>query len=208
MNHTFDEQILALAGVFQAASLVHQIAHHGTCSDTAMEATINSLFITDPENTLDVFGDLYGLHEGLSVMGGVLDRQTGSKDVDILRYALNLIHLESRLQKRPEMIDTIATRISQARRGVEHFGVLHTNVIANVASIYVDTISTFRLRIQVSGEPMYLRVEENAARIRALLLAGIRSAFLWRQLGGRRWQLVFRRRQVIEAGNDLRRQLS
>ena len=207
MNHTFDEQILSLSGVFQAASLVYQIAHRGTCPGTAMEATVRSLFITDPDNTLDVYGDLYGLREGLSIMGGVLDKQTSPKDVEILRYTLNLIHLESRLKKRPDMLDIIASRLEQAQRGVDHFGVLHTNVIANIASIYVDTISTFRLRIQVTGEPMYLRVEENAARIRALLMAGIRSAVLWRQLGGRRWQLVFRRKQVIEASQGLRRQL-
>lgn len=207
MNHTFDEQILALSGVFQAASLVHHIAHRGTCPDGPMEATLGSLFVTNPDNTLDVYGDLYGLREGLSVMGGVLDKQTGTKDVEILRYALNLIHLDSRLRKRNDMLDVIGSRIEQARRGVDHFGLLHSNVIANVASIYVDTISTFRLRIQVTGEPMYLRVEENAARIRALLLAGIRSAYLWRQLGGRRWQLVFRRRRVIEAAHTLRRQL-
>lgn len=207
MNHTFDEQILALAGVFQAATLVHQIAHRGTCPEAALEASIGSLFITDPQNTLDVYGDLYGLREGLVVMGGVLDKQAGTKDVEILRYALNLIHLESRLKKRSDMLDVIASRLQQAQRGVDHFGLLHTNVMANIASIYVDTISTFRMRIQVSGEPMHLRVEENAARIRALLMAGIRSAYLWRQLGGRRWQLVFRRRQVIEAANDLRRQL-
>lgn len=207
MNHTFDEQILALAGVFQAASLVHEIAHHGSCPDEAMKATINSLFVTEPENTLDVYGDLYGLREGLSIMGGVLEKQRGAKDVDILRYALNLVHLESRLQKDPAMLDTIASRIDQARRGVDHFGIMHTNVTANLASIYVDTISTFRMRIQVAGEPLYLRVEENAARIRALLLAGIRSAYLWRQLGGRRWQLVFQRRRVIDAATALRRQL-
>ena len=207
MNHTFDEQILALSGVFQAASLVYQIAHRGTCPDTAMEATVRSLFITNPDNTLDVYGDLYGLREGLSIMGGVLDKQTSPKDVEILRYTLNLIHLESRLKKRPDMLDIIASRLQQAQRGVDHFGILHTNVIANIASIYVDTISTFRLRIQVTGEPMYLRVEENAARIRALLMAGIRSAVLWRQLGGRRWQLVLRRKQVIDASQGLRRQL-
>jgi high frequency lysogenization protein len=207
LNHTFDDQILALSGVFQAASLVYQIAHRGSCPDAAMEATLGSLFITNPENTLDVYGDLYGLREGLSIMGGVLDKQTSQKDVEILRYALNLIHLEGRLKKRQDMLDIVASRLDQARRGVDHFGILHTNVIANVASIYVDTISTFRLRIQVTGEPMYLRVEENAARIRALLMAGIRSAVLWRQLGGRRWQLVLRRRRVIDVSQDLRRQL-
>ena len=38
------------------------------------------------------------------------------------------------------------------------------------------------------------RVEQ----IRALLLAGIRSARLWRQLGGHRWQLVISRRKLLK----------
>ena len=92
MNHSFDEQITALAGVFQAAALVHHIAHRGTCPEAALETSVQSLFVTNPDNTLDVYGDLYGLREGLSVMGGVLDKQTSTKDVEILRYALNLIH--------------------------------------------------------------------------------------------------------------------
>lgn len=172
-----------------------------------MEASIQSLFVTSPEHTLDVYGDLYNLREGLSLLGSALDRQTRQKDVEVLRYALNLIHLAARLRKNDDMLDIIATRIEQARRGVEHFGLRHSNVIANLASTYVDTISTFRMRIQVTGEPGHLRVEENAARIRALLLAGIRSAILWQQLGGRRWQLVFRRRRVAEAAQALYRQL-
>ena len=43
----------------------------------------------------------------------------------------------------------------------------------------------------------HLQVSSNAARIRALLLAGIRSARLWRQLGGSRWQMVFSRRRLL-----------
>jgi len=43
----------------------------------------------------------------------------------------------------------------------------------------------------------YLQQSTNAARIRALLLAGIRSARLWRQLGGHRWQLLFSRRKLL-----------
>lgn len=207
MNNSFDNQLLALAGVFQAATLVQQIAHRGTCDETAMDASINSLFVTDPDHTLDVYGDLYKLREGLALLGGALDRQTSQKDVEVLRYALNLIHLAGRLRKNGDMLTVIGSRIEQARRGVEHFGVRHSNVIANLASIYIDTISTFRMRIQVTGEPGHLRVEENAARIRALLLAGIRSAVLWHQLGGRRWQLIFRRKRVAEAAQALRRQL-
>jgi high frequency lysogenization protein len=69
--------------------------------------------------------------------------------------------------------------------------------------VYADTISTFRLRIQVSGNPSVLQREENAAKVRALLLAGIRSAVLWRQTGGRRWQLIFARKKVIRLAGEL-----
>ena len=33
-------------------------------------------------------------------------------------------------------------------------------------------------------------------RIRTLLLAGIRSAMLWRQLGGNKWQIIFGRGEI------------
>ena len=41
----------------------------------------------------------------------------------------------------------------------------------------------------------------------ALLLAGIRSAYLWRQLGGRRWKLVLQRKPMLEASQNLSRGL-
>jgi len=36
-----------------------------------------------------------------------------------------------------------------------------------------------------------------ANKIRTLLLAGIRAAVLWRQMGGNRWQLLFSRKDII-----------
>jgi high frequency lysogenization protein len=38
-----------------------------------------------------------------------------------------------------------------------------------------------------------------ADKIRTCLLAGIRSAMLWKQCGGRRWKfLLFRKKTVVE----------
>ena len=37
------------------------------------------------------------------------------------------------------------------------------------------------------------------AEIRALLLAALRSAVLWRQCGGSLWDFVFRRREMAAA---------
>jgi high frequency lysogenization protein len=46
----------------------------------------------------------------------------------------------------------------------------------------------------VNGERVYLSNNDNAAKIRALLLAALRSAVLWGQCGGSRLSLVFNRR--------------
>ena len=204
MSRSLSDQTLALAGVFQAANLVQQIAHNGQCSETSLETCIRSLFATDPASTLDVYGgELTDIREGLVTLSSVLSEQNKQQDIEVLRYVLNLIHLESKLNRRPDMLDVIGSRIDQARHTASHFGYTHSNLISNLASIYADTISTFRLRIQVSGNPSLLQREENAAKVRALLLAGIRSAVLWRQTGGRRWQLIFARKKVTQHAREL-----
>jgi high frequency lysogenization protein len=206
MSRSLHDQTLALAGLCQAASLVQQVAHNGTCDNIALETCLRSLFATNADTTLDVYGgEPSDIRPGLETLSTVLAQQSRPEDVEILRYVLNLIHLESKLRRRSDMLDIIASRIDQARHTASHFGYTHSNLISNLASIYGDTISTFRLRIQVSGSPQILQREENAAKVRALLLAGIRSAVLWRQSGGHRWQLIFARKKVIGHARELLR---
>jgi high frequency lysogenization protein len=49
----------------------------------------------------------------------------------------------------------------------------------------------------VNGEHNHLSNPDNANKIRALLLAAIRSAVLWDQCGGSRWQIMFNRKAFI-----------
>lgn len=206
MSKSLHDQTLALAGVFQAATLVRQVAHQGRCAESSMETCLRSLFITNPENTQDVYGELRDLREGLNALASILSDRSKQQDMEVLRYSLNLIQLESRLNRDRDMMGVIGERIDSARHTAGHFGYRHPNLISNLASVYTDTISTYRLRIQVTGDPAILRQAENAARVRALLLAGIRSAVLWRQTGGRRWQLLFRRRKVARIARELAQQ--
>ncbi|HEV8078251.1 MAG TPA: high frequency lysogenization protein HflD [Marinobacter sp.] len=204
MSRTLHDQTLALAGIFQAADLVTQIAHNGSCDATDLETCLRSLFATDPATTLDVYGgELRDLSLGLNTLVRVLSEQSKPTDIEILRYVLNLIQLESKLNSSSDMMSVLGSRIEQARHTASHFGYVHSNLIGNLASVYTDTISTYRQRIQVGGTPAILQQEENAAKIRALLLAGIRSAVLWRQTGGRRWQLIFIRKKVIAHAREL-----
>jgi high frequency lysogenization protein len=58
-------------------------------------------------------------------------------------------------------------------------------------------------RIMVSGDAVYLQNSDNVNRIRALLLSGIRAAMLWRQIGGRRRQLLFSRQKYVDNCKNL-----
>jgi high frequency lysogenization protein len=204
MSRSLEDQTLALAGIFQASALVQQVAQTGQCADSSLETCIRSLFATDPASTLDVYGgELKDLREGLSTLASVLSKQTRQQDIEVLRYALNLINLEAKLRSNSDMLDVIGSRIDQARHTASHFGYIHPNLMANLGSVYTDTISTFKLRIQVSGQPTILQRDENAAKVRALLLAGIRSAVLWHQSGGRRWRLIFSRNKVVGMASEL-----
>ena len=192
------QQLIALGAVFESAALVDKLARTGQISEAPLGCMLGSLLARNPASTLDVYGgDSLNLRDGFKARASALERKPGSLQREPLRYALAMLTLERQLDKRGDMLDLIGQRLDQVEQQVQHFGLVHENVIASFASIYQDTLSTFRQRIQVHGDMRHLQVSSNAARIRALLLAGIRSARLWRQLGGSRWQMVFSRRRLL-----------
>ncbi len=198
MNRT-QEQLIALGGVFQAAVLVDQLARTGQVEEEPLACLLGSLLVRDPGSTLEVYGgQVAPLREGLGALSSTLERNPNSLQREPLRYALAMTALERKLEKRGDLLDLIGRRLTQIQSQVEHFGVAHENVIAACGGLYEDTLSTFTQRIQVHGEMRYLQQSATASRVRALLLAGIRSARLWRQLGGHRWQLVLNRRKLLD----------
>ena len=116
-----------------------------------------------------------------------------------MRYLIGIVYLEARLSKQKTMLNKIAEGITAA----EQEGLISNMQIADnpaiieqLSRLYQQTISTLTYRIQVSGKPQYLKNSAIADTIRALLLAGIRSAVLWHQLGGRRWHFLILRRKI------------
>ncbi len=194
------EQLVALGAVFEAAVLVDRIACTGQIPQASLACMLGSLLVRDPPSTLDVYGgDDLNLRDGYRALISALERDANALQREPLRYALALVALERQLDKRGDMLQVIGSRLDQIQQQVEHFGLTHENVVAACGGLYEDTLSTFRQRIQVHGDMRHLQRSDNAAKIRALLLCGIRSARLWRQLGGHRWQLVFSRRKLLDA---------
>jgi high frequency lysogenization protein len=207
MSRTHDEQAIALAGMFQAATLVDQIATRGMIPQHNFESSLYSLFIMNPNTTEDVFGGVkdlrHNLSSGLNTMVHLIDKKEPSDSRNIANYVLSMMVLQGKLMKQPDMLDKITTRLDAVVEKAKYFHpeienpldhpecFTHPSIVANIASLYQETISTFSYRIQVGGDQRHLQNTDNAAKIRALLLAGIRAAILWRQVGGKRWHLFF-----------------
>jgi high frequency lysogenization protein len=187
------ERVLALAAVVQAAALVHQVASTGKADESASRCCLASLFVISPECTEDVFGGaeaLNNLRLGLTTLKSIISQDQSLGIPEITRYILGVTHLQGKLRKRPEMLNAISKQLSHSQRQVDLYELSHPNVLASVAETYSSTLSSFRFRIQVTGNPTYLQQPMNTNRVRSYLLAGIRATTLWRQLGGRKWHLL------------------
>lgn len=197
------DQALALAGIFQSAVLVERLAKTGTAPPEQLETSVYSLFQLNPERAEDVFGGADKLLPGLQVSRQLLQSRQHPEYTDCLRYALSILYLQRQLSKKNDLLAIIGSRLEKARVQAEHFTPTHENVFSNLAGIYGDTLSTFRFRIQVLGDFNYLQQQRIANQIRTMLFAGVRAATLWRQLGGRRLHLLFQRKKLLAATDEL-----
>ncbi len=195
---------IALAGVYQACAMVHDIATNGRDINTIVQTTINTLLNTNPESVEQVYGSLEGVANGLRVVIDQLGLESGvTRRIEVTRYALALLYLERKLVKKSELMDVLITGINNAKQQADFFdSVTHDNVIANLADLYQQTVSKLTPRIMVTG-PAVIHQQDTSNLIRALLLAGIRSAILWRQCGGRKLQLLFGRKKLINTSKEL-----
>jgi len=203
MVHSDIDRALALAGIYQAAVLVDQTAHGRSIDNDALDAIIGSVLSIDAPDVPSVYGGPAGVALGLRTLVGHLDNR-GSRKPAISRYVIALLHLERRMHKQAGMADKIGSGIQATQRQAVHFNDnTHPAVLGALANVYEETFSTLKFRIQVNGEQPILAVPDTVNKVRALLLAGVRSAVLYRQCGGRTWTLVLSRRKIQQTATQL-----
>jgi high frequency lysogenization protein len=188
-----EERVLALAGLFQACGLAQQLANDGRCDEAAMEASIASVFRIDAPSVIGVYGNISNLKFGLRQLISQLD--DGDRDMAVTRMIVTVMRLERSLANRPALLEKLQQGIVAAQRQVEHFGQDSAQVTGRLAELYASTLSTLTPRVMVNGNPQLLQQTPVVEKIRANLLAAVRSAVLWRQVGGRQWQVIVFRRQ-------------
>lgn len=205
MAKNYCDITLALAGICQSAHLVQQLAHQGQCPPDALKITLNSLLDLNPSSTLAVYGDNEAnLQFGLETLIAVLNSNSRQGlGAELTRYTLSMMVLERKLNAAKGAMDTLGNRIAGLQRQLDHFDLQSETLLSAMAGIYVDVISPLGPRIQVTGSPAVLQSPQVQAKVRASLLAGIRAAVLWHQVGGGRLQLMFSRNRLTTQAKQI-----
>jgi high frequency lysogenization protein len=204
-QNNLDKITIALAGILQAIALMRELTQTGRVNEVAFSASMGSIFELNPQQIETVYGDLTGIRLGLEKIVTTFDT---TQAIDRLqhRYMLSLIHLQKKLSRSPKMLLTLTQRLKQTQKQADYFSLVHPTVIANLADIYLHTIGTFKFRIIVLGSQRVISVQENMEKVRALLLAGVRAAVLWRQVGGSRLQILFSRAKIKASAERILKQ--
>lgn len=196
-----EERVIAFAGILQACRLVHDLATRGRADAAAAETSLSSIFRIDAADAADVFGGIAGLRLGFETLVAQIDGD--ARNLPVTRLALGVLRLQRKLAAQPRMLAALREGIAAAQRQVDHFGLAHPTVQARLADLYVQTLSQLRPRVIVHGDPQHLSNTQVVAQIRALLLAAVRAAVLWRQVGGSQLRLLVRRREYAMLARGL-----
>ena len=203
-----EQRTLGLAGVAQAARIVDLAAKTGSWPTPFVEASIHSLFCFEPEAVDAVFGTPQGIRLGLEQLSATLSLSPDESAAQTLRYTLAMLQLEKRFAKRDDLLSIVHTRLKHAAYSADNFSSNISTISSNIAAIYQDTLSTLPYRIKVTGSAQHLNSPQVADLVRALLLCGVRAAFLWRQLGGSRFKLMLSRGEIRDTAARLARDVS
>ncbi|KAG1682791.1 tRNA-specific 2-thiouridylase MnmA [Nymphon striatum] len=180
----------------------------GTIDQNLLDTCVNSILTDDADSAADLYGSIGNLKTGFSSMihqlgSGQISPDGKPKNMEATRYALGLLHLEKKLNNNPELFGKLIEGIKETQKKLDFFDVGHENIIAKLADVYAGTISTMSPKIMVKGDQNFLSKPQNAAKIRTLLLAGIRAALLWRQAG----ELLFEKGKLQRQADTFLKQM-
>jgi len=196
-----NDRVLALGGMLQALAQVRRIADTGQSESTQVQVALDSVFRIDAASTEAVYGDAASLRKGLGLLRDYLANE--SKDQALGKLALAVLQLERRFVREDAVVTQVLTGLRGLEAPAQRMGSTNPDVVAGLGSLYADTVSTLRPRVMVQGNPHYLGQAGVVAEIRALLLAALRSAVLWRQSGGNLWDFLFSRKEMAAAVDTL-----
>ncbi len=170
------ERSLALAGVFQSAALVRDLARTGKTEKLAFDTSIQSIYTIDVNTVEQVYGGtISGLRLGLQELVNLLAYTKLKQDRELTRYLIGLLHLERKLIRSPETKNNLSRRIKHAISQANYFASSPHLIINSLADIYVTTLGALPFRLHVIGQGKYLAHAETSQQNTCCLIS--RGAF-------------------------------
>lgn len=191
-----DDRILALAGLVQALQQVRRIADTGQADAQLLTAALDSVFRIDADSASAVYGGAASVRPGLLLLRRYFANE--ARDELLPRLTLAVLQLERRFARDP-VAAKVHDGILALAPSAQSQGSAHPDVLSALGNLYAQTVSQLRPRVLVKGNPHYLGQAAVVAEIRAVLLAALRSAVLWRQMDGSLWDFLLRRRATVAA---------
>ncbi|VXB27657.1 High frequency lysogenization protein HflD homolog [Luteimonas sp. 9C] len=191
-----EQRVLALAGMAQALKQVRRIAETGQADAAVLSTALDSVFRIDATSPADVYGGRDAVVPGLMLLRDYFGNQ--GSDPLLPKLGLAVVQLERRFMQDSAVSGEVHHGILDIKPKAEELGHTHPEVIAALGALYADTVSHLRPKVMVQGNPHYLGQAHVVAEIRAVLLASLRSAVLWRQMGGSLWDFLLRRQQMLK----------
>lgn len=199
-NTSMSTRVLALAGLVQALAQVRRVADTGQANAAVLNTAMDSVFRIDAPSPAAVYGDLEALRPGLTLLRDYF--ASTQRDEQLPRLVLAVMQLERRFVRDAAMGSRVQAGIRAQAGNAERLGSSHPDVMSALGTLYAETLSHLRPRVLVQGNPHYLGQATVVAEVRAILLAAVRSAVLWRQCGGSLWDFLLRRRDLLAAVRD------
>ena len=197
-NDPITDRVLALAGLVQALAQVRRVADTGQAEESVLATAMDSVFRVDAESAAAVYGGADALRPGLRLLRDYFGGGT-ARDEQLPKLALSVLQLERRFTAERQVVAKVQAGIQGCAVAAARDGSSNPDVLAAMGALYSDTLSSLRPRILVQGNPHYLAQPAVVAEVRAVLLAAVRSATLWRQMGGSMLDFFLRRKQMAAA---------
>ena len=196
------DRVIALAALLQAVEQVQLMANQGQAQTDPLATCINSLFVFDAAGTEQVYGNRHNLKPGFKKLYNQLQGES-SRDNAITRIALNVLHLERQFAKNPDVMSLVHDQLSEISQESRQLGVTHPEILAKLGTLYAEKVSPLGAKIMVQGNPVYLAQTQVVSEVRAALLAALRAAVLWRQVGGKYWDFFLSRGKMSQIAHEL-----
>ena len=191
------DQALSLAAVVRCCQLVHELATQGYADDQSIDRMVSTILDMNPDNVSSLVGGVSSVTDGLKYMLDLKSVSTDKTKLEVARMTMTALQLQKSVRRSPAIEESLGSGIEEIIKwGIQ--APFDQDAFSRINGVYQRSISGVNPSIVVRGSQGYLQNPLIVNKVRSLLLAAVRCAYLWHQVGGRMWRFALQRKQYGE----------